>query len=464
MKGFDRNCPSNEWKENKEEYRLVWLDPSINESYDSIQTQLMLLQLNPSSQFYTDCDQCIEAIELKRNENFLVITAGSWAREVLPKLSPLDTIQGIFIFCFECEQYQSLMNKEHLIIDVVTNQDSLRQSVLDTLHRLERESIVASFFQQTEKLSRDQTKQSASFLWHQMLMDVLCQMPQDEQSKRDMLNVCEQYYVRNESELENIKEFLQSYEKDAAIYWYTKECFLYKLLNRALRTEDIEFIYLFRFFIIDLCSALEREHIKMKDQGRFTAYRGQTIPVEELEQWKNNVDQLLSINSYFSTSRDKDASIKFARSKRARDGFQYGLFEIDVDPSFSAGIYADVSGQTRYPDEQEILFNLNSLFRIVSVQSDASNQLWNVQLKTIDGNVKDMEEYFQWTKRQMADRSPIIHFGWLLANELGQIDRAAKYFQMLFQSLPMDHSDRAEAYNGVARVYSEKNDHSSKYG
>ena len=458
MTEFRRNCPVNEWEENKEDYRLIWIDTSINDSHDSIQTQLILLQLNPSTQFYTDCDQCIEAIQCSRNESFLVITSGSWARQVLSKLSSLESIKGVFIFCFDREQYQSLMNEEHLIIGVVTNQVELRDLISYTLHRLEQESIAVSLFQQTEKLSRDQTKQSASFLWQQMLIVVFQHMPQDERSKSDMLALCEQYYRQNESELKHIREFRQDYEKDKAIHWYTKECFLYKLLNRALRTEDIELIYLFRFFITDLCSALKQEHMKMKDQERFTTYRGQTIPIEELEKWKRNVGQVLSINSFFSTSRVKKISIDFLESKRVPSGFQRVLFEIDVDPSLSSGSYADVSAYARYPDEKEILFTLNSLFRILSIEFDAITQVWNVKLRATDESIQDIKEYSRWMEQQMSDRSPIIQFGWLLANELGQVDRAAKYFQMLLQSLPNDDPNLAGAYNGLARVYSERNE------
>lgn len=457
MTEFRRNRPVNEWEENKEEYRLIWLDPSINDSRDSTQTQLMLSQLNPSSQFYTNCDQCIEAMRCRRSENFLLITSGSWARQVLSKLSSLESMKGVFIFCFDREQYQSLMNEEH-IMGVVTNQVELRDLISHTLHRLEQESIAVSLFQQTETLSRDLMKQSVSFLWHQLLIGVLNQMPQDERSKSEMLTLCEQYYRQNESELGNIREFRQDYDKDKAIHWYTKECFLYKLLNRALRTEDIELIYLFRFFITDLCSALEQEHTKMKDQGRFTTYRGQTIPSAELEKWKSNVGQVLSINSFFSTSRVKKASIDFLESKRVRSGFQRVLFEIDIDPSLSTGTYADVSAYARYPDEKEILFTLNSLFRILSIEFDAITQVWNIKLRATDESIQDIKEYSKWMQQQMTNRPPIIQFGWLLANELGQVDRAVKYFQMLLQSLPKDHPDLAGAYNGLARVYSEKNE------
>ena len=52
-----------------------------------------------------------------------------------------------------------------------------------------------------------------------------------------------------------------------------------KMINKALRTEDVQQLHTFRFFIIDLSLALAREHQQMKmestETGRkMTVYRG----------------------------------------------------------------------------------------------------------------------------------------------------------------------------------------------
>ncbi|CAF1029492.1 unnamed protein product [Rotaria sordida] len=312
MSEFCRNRSSNEWKENKEEYRLIWLDSKIDDSNDSIQTQQMLFKLNPATEFYTDSDLCINAIDSNNNEKVLLIISGSLVRIVLSKISRLQSIQGIFIFCINRQQYESVIHEERRIVDIATNQENLCQSISQTIHHLERNCITINVCGQNEKLLRDLSKESASFLWHQMLIHVLQQMSQDDQSKTDILDQCEQYYHWNEDELKKIKEFRQHYRREKAIQWYTRNSFVYKSLNKALRTENIKLIYTFRFFIIDLCLILEQKHVQLKDQNSFTTYRGLTIPMEELEKWKMNLGQILSINSFFSTSRDQTISIGFA--------------------------------------------------------------------------------------------------------------------------------------------------------
>jgi len=49
-----------------------------------------------------------------------------------------------------------------------------------------------------------------------------------------------------------LKEFENAYDKYSPIWWYTRECFVYKMLNKALRTENIDILIKMDFFIRDL--------------------------------------------------------------------------------------------------------------------------------------------------------------------------------------------------------------------
>lgn len=197
-----------------------------------------------------------------------------------------------------------------------------------------------------------------------MLIYVLRQMSQDEQSKKEMLNTCRDYYLNNKYELKKIDEFEKSYSHEQAIEWYTDECFLYKLLNKALRTEDIELLYIFRFFIIDLCAAIEDESHHLKDKGILTLYRGTQMPTEELEKLKENIGKIISTNGFLSTSRNVNISLQFARPNVVMIGFVSVLFEIQANTLIEKVVFADVADKGRIEGEEEVLFSLNSLFKI----------------------------------------------------------------------------------------------------
>jgi tetratricopeptide (TPR) repeat protein len=446
-------------QENKEEVRIIWLDANIDQSDDSIKTKNILLELNPAAQFYTDSDQCIDDIKLIKDEQILLISSGSFAGIILPKIDQIQSIIAIFIFCVNKKQYESLKNDYDKIIGIFVDQDDLLKSIRQTLDFLEKQAMAFCLFDQKSKSSRDLSKESATFLCHQLLFHVLEQMPQNEQSKDELLQKCEEYYRFNDKELKKIDKFRKNYSHGKAIQWYTEECFLYRLLNKALRTENIELIYSFRFFIIDLCSEIKHEHSKQKTKEIFTTYRGQRISTEELDRWKNtcNNNTIISINGFFSTSRDVKISLKFARQDGPSNVLQRVLFEIEVDPSIKNIVYADISQSGKYLEEKEILFNLNSLFKIISIDWDSIDDIWKIKLKATDEGTQNVDEHLKHIQQEIDECSPIIYFGWLLLNELGQVNQAEKYFQMLLKTLSIDHEDLASAYNGIGCVYSKRN-------
>ncbi|CAF4606930.1 unnamed protein product [Rotaria sp. Silwood2] len=324
------------------------------------------------------------------------------------------------------------------------------------MHLIEKLVLAFSLLDHKQKVTKDLSKESASFFWHQMLIDVLKQMPSNEESKEEMLNICRNYYRNNQYELNNIEEFRRNYTRDKAIEWYTAECFLYRLLNKALRTENIELLYNFRFFLIGLCAALKEQRDNLKDKDIFTVYRGTTIPLEEIEKLKENVGKIISTNGFLSTSRNIDVSRQFLQNTLNSNTHRPVLFKINVDPSLKMVIFANVENKTQIQGEQEVLFNLNSVFKIKSLDYNSAYLCWMIELKSTDECSDMIQQYLTFSKQQLDEYSPIIKFGRLLLNEMGQVNQAGKYFNMLLKSLPSDHSDIASVHNAIGNVYERK--------
>jgi hypothetical protein len=100
-----------------------------------------------------------------------------------------------------------------------------------------------------EKSIRDLNRESATFMWFQLLIETLMRMPLSKQAKEELLTECRQQYHDNAYELEKIAQFDIDCSPTNSIRWYTRDCFLYRLLNQAFRTENIDEIMKFRFFI-----------------------------------------------------------------------------------------------------------------------------------------------------------------------------------------------------------------------
>ena len=128
-----------------------------------------------------------------------------------------------------------------------------------------------------------------------------------------MFLVCEECYQKVDSELKRIKEFRACEQRDV-IKWCSKDSFLYRFLNSALRTEDIDSLYIFRGYIIDLCSAIERKQDQQRQQSDLfptneKCYRGQIMFETEFNRIKESIDQLVLVNSFFSASLDRKVTL-----------------------------------------------------------------------------------------------------------------------------------------------------------
>ncbi|CAF2749338.1 unnamed protein product [Rotaria sp. Silwood2] len=133
-------------------------------------------------------------------------------------------------------------------------------------------------------------------------------MPTNENARNDMRNECEKAYRGNVYELAKIDEFFRNYTPDSCISRYTKDSFIYWLLNKAFRAENIDIIFKFRFFIVDLHHKVEELHRPCTG----TLFRGQTMSVVELQLLKESKNKLVSVNTFFSTTKSSDRAIAFS--------------------------------------------------------------------------------------------------------------------------------------------------------
>ncbi|CAF1488398.1 unnamed protein product [Didymodactylos carnosus] len=108
-------------------------------------------------------------------------------------------------------------------------------------------------------------------MYSQLIKDILIGMEHTDEAKREMIQFCRQQYEENDGELRCINEFERDYRPSKAIWWYTRESFLYRILNKALRIQDIDVLYKLRFFIADLHKQLHAG-VSMGSVSRYTQH------------------------------------------------------------------------------------------------------------------------------------------------------------------------------------------------
>ncbi|CAF1185371.1 unnamed protein product [Rotaria magnacalcarata] len=201
------------------------------------------------------------------------------------------------------------------------------QSIKLQLH-LSNHSIEAfSYFDQRQKFTEDLSEGSIEFLLSQILKHVLSGLPKNEQAKHQMIQICKEHYWRNAKEIKLIEEFERTYQSTDAIRWYSKQCFAYELIDRTLRTKDIELLYKLHPFVFDLPGNLKREYIKsfssIKDV--LNVYRGVQLETQEYEKLKENKEKVISTNGYLSCAWEAQERFTHNHSFPGRN-FTYFLY------------------------------------------------------------------------------------------------------------------------------------------
>ncbi|CAF1634338.1 unnamed protein product, partial [Didymodactylos carnosus] len=87
-----------------------------------------------------------------------------------------------------------------------------------------------------EKSILNLNNENSLFIFQQLIVEVLvtkCNTHTNE-SKQDLLNHCRLYYKHDLCELKKIDDFEENYRSTKAIRWYTRDSFLYRLINKSL--------------------------------------------------------------------------------------------------------------------------------------------------------------------------------------------------------------------------------------
>ena len=231
------------------------------------------------------------------------------------------------------------------------------------------------------------------------LLEILPQIsPKTNEANDRMLQWCRLYYANNPLEQSKIQQFEDSYRSDSAVRWYTKDSFLYRLLNTALREDNIDMIIDFRYFIIDLYEQLTKSHLDYVtscQQRHLTVYRGQKISLMELNRLTDGIGKYISVKSMFSASLSETVAQVFAELSEfdRRQSLQSILFQIDIDlekltKSGKNHIFANIIHMSCIAGEKEVLFMANTQFRVISVTPRVESS-WLVRLTLLDHTDED---------------------------------------------------------------------------
>ena len=304
---------------------VCWLHAKQNEKDEDIHNTIEQIRYCAKivhTCTFRDLDTCIDfIIEIEENEAVYLVLSEPVDQQYMFLFNSINQVKAIYLICpnkFDSDP-ESIANwsKVKRITDKFENifiqiNNDLRQhfNQLISFQTCARPENVSKF------TSNDL---DSSFLCSQLIKEMLIDvnLEYDQDFMDTFIDVCRAENQDNHSQLTNITCFQTTYKNHSPIWWYTKEPFIYSTVNRALRTQDVNTLFMMAFFIRDLHLQLVELHQRTsQDHSIQTVFRGQGMNDSQFQQLQRNVGGLLSFNNFLSTSSDYDVSLLFARSAR----------------------------------------------------------------------------------------------------------------------------------------------------
>jgi hypothetical protein len=383
---------------------LVWLNNNIDDKSADYRNTITQLQRAVSTvKTVTDGEECIEFIESMPDEKICMIIPGYFGQHIMPRIHNMSRVNSIFIFSGNKKRHEQWAQDWPKIKGVFTEISSICEALKQVAQQCEQDAIPMSFMGTSGDVTNKKLDQlDPSFMYTTIMKEILLVINFERPHFMEYINYCYEVYADNEGELKNVQKFEGEYRDETPIWWYTYECFLYPMLNRALRLMDMDIMIKMGFFIGDLHRQIEQLHKEQftgyHSHKNFTVYRGQGMSTTDFEQLTKTKGGLLSFNNFLSTSKDREVSLGFARRALPNQDMVGVLFVMAIDPSKSTTPFASITEVSFFQkDEEEVLFAMHSVFRIGEITPMGENhRLVRVELTLTSDNDPDL--------RRLTDR------------------------------------------------------------
>lgn len=326
-----------------------------------------------------------------------------------------------------------------------------------------RDDTMGSAVFNTKDMNSMHQSLNCEFMLYQLVLKRI--MNGSNKQKIAANGLCDYFKPDNENDRRTMVEFDDTYKSNTAIHWYTRETCIYRMLNKALRTQNIHHLLGFSSFIRDLYTQLSNEQTTFLSSVKLPllqVYRGQFISKDEVNRMKSGIGQLFSMNSFLSTSTNKKKALEFATSREPpSDKLTSVLLEIDLYVSASSRPYADIKHLSAYPTEEEILFMFGCVFRIDAVWEDKEKKIWRARLTLCIDDDDDYKAFMATLDKDLRGKDDLVSLGNYLL-QLRKFDEAEEHYRTLLDNklLPTEY-DIATCHHGLARVNTEKADYES---
>ncbi|CAF3156156.1 unnamed protein product [Rotaria socialis] len=433
-------------------FSLIWLGINVDMKDDlDIQRKLRtIINHQKKFQYGEECRRYIETSSVQAS--IVLIVNDQLGIEFIPSIHELRQVSSIHVLC-KTKSSEEWTRDFPKVKSVVTDLNEVFCNMrLD--HQIQRktEPLIISTFSTFDDAGKSTTGINGRFIFSQLLIDCILRINSNEMDKTELISYCKNEYENNKSELSNILEFQEHYFSNKAIWWYSRETFFYKTLNASLRKQDIHIMFLYRSFISDIYGLLQNHQSKVPVK----VYRSQLMSLAELEDLKQHIGSFISINSFLSTTKERQVAIFYMGDRvNLTDSVQV-LFEIEADPKVvTTKPFADISTISYFPSESEVLFMLGSIFCLDNIICD-DDQMWVIHMTLSSDEEHALREVLTDMKNSNENGETCLRsLGKLLWN-MGMLDLADKYYRRFVNEISLNDPLRMTLFEELGNIASQK--------
>ncbi|CAF3770701.1 unnamed protein product, partial [Rotaria sp. Silwood1] len=293
-------------------------------------------------------------------------------------------------------------------------------------------------------LNREQstTEINGTFLFSQLLIHALLHMKSLSTDINEFVTECAKKYA-GQFKFKQVQEFYNSYKSDKPILEYTKTSFLHELINKTLRVQNIDMMFLLRFHIRDIQQQLAQHQC----QSPVRVYREQLMSTQEVERLLSSVDQLISTNTILSTSLERMIAEFFFSDQLPPPDFEIILFIIDADPNAASDVtpFVNITQCSQFGDaKQEVLFMLGSIFCLTNIHQEGDH-MWVASMTLCSDGVHELRNLFETLKDEVEGETKNNYRCALNYQHIALAIRS--------QCLPSNHPDIAQSHTDIAAIH-----------
>ncbi|CAF3545496.1 unnamed protein product [Adineta steineri] len=410
---------------------LIWLDAKVDE-----ETQKHFCSIIHQFKAFENIEECENYIRDKSYyDRIFLIVSGQLGHQIVPRIYQLRQVCSIYVYCQEKQRNKKWARKFTKVKCVAIELKSLINQIQSDYSKHISHKIDGAFpitIYSSDNVSND-------YYHSQLIIDTLLQMKTITADKDELIKICSNTYSNDNNTLSIIHEFEQNYHSNQALWWYTRESFLCRLLNKALSIKNLDLLFFCGFFLRDMQKLIEKNQCNASIQ----VYHGQLISNDELSTLRNSVGHCISINTFLSAIFNRKQIILSLNKFLIQEDLVRVLFEIDaITSADKSKAFAIITQFTYLPVEKQVLFMLGSVFQLVDICLDSKNNLWIAKIVLV--NIK--KDY---------DETNLISCGHLL-RQMKKFDDAEKYFSRLLKEIPEDHEDFSQCYQALGLICFQK--------